>query len=124
MNNVLWVIQILLGIKFISVAYTHGLRQNQPTMQHAIQKMGDVSRPLLYIIAVFTLIGSAGLILPPLMEWPGWITPVIAALLAIATLLSIIFHIKAREKPNIFASVILCALVAFVAYGRWALVPF
>lgn len=39
MTTALWIIQVILGIKLLSVAYTHGLRQSQPTMQDAIQKM-------------------------------------------------------------------------------------
>jgi len=38
-------------------------------------------------------------------------------------LFSIIFHIKYRENPKVFAGVILFAMTAFVAYGRWVLVP-
>ncbi len=62
MNFALWAIQIILGIKLITVSYTHGLRQSQPTIQAAIQKMGKVSQPLLVIIAVCTFIGTLGLI--------------------------------------------------------------
>jgi hypothetical protein len=35
MSSILWVIQIILGIKFISAAYTHGLRQEQTIMEGA-----------------------------------------------------------------------------------------
>jgi hypothetical protein len=123
MNTVLWIIQIILGIKLITVSYTHGLRQSQPTMQEAIRKMGRFSQPLLYLIAVSTFIGTIGLILPGVLKASGWITPVTAAILAIMLLCSIIFHVKCREKPNIFVSVILFAFAAFVAYGRWDLFP-
>jgi hypothetical protein len=38
-------------------------------------------------------------------------------------LFSIFFHVKSREKPKIFVSVILFAFAVFVAYERWVLVP-
>jgi hypothetical protein len=123
MNLVLWIIQIILGIKLISVSYTHGLRQSQPTMQAAIQKMGKLSQPLLVIIAVGTFIGTIGLILPGVLGLPAWITPVTAVILSIMLLFSIFFHVKYREKPKIFVSVVLFAFAALVAYGRWVLVP-
>jgi hypothetical protein len=123
LNIAIWIIQIILGIKFITVSYTHGLRQTRPTMQQAIQKMGKFSQPLLYIIAVCTFIGSVGLILPAALGILTWITPVMAVILSIMMLFSIIFHVKCREKPNIIVSVILCTLAAFVAYGRWVLAP-
>ena len=123
MNIALWIIQIILGIKLITVSYTHGLRQSQPTMQEAIQKMGKFSQPLLSIIAVCTFIGTIGLILPGVLDSSTWMTPVTAVILSIMLLFSIFFHVKYREKPNIFVSVILFAFAAFVAYGRWVLVP-
>lgn len=123
MNTALWIIQILLGIKFITVSYTHGLRQSQPAMRQAIQRMGKSSQPWLYVTAVCTLIGSISLILPPAIGVLTWITPVAAVSLSIMMLLSIVFHLKYRQKPNIIASIILCVLAAFVAYGRWILAP-
>ena len=124
MNIILWIIQIILAIKLITVSYTHGLRQSQPTMQAAIRKQGRFSKPLLYTIAVCTFLGTLGLILPGVLGALTWITPVAAAILSIMLLISILFHLKCRENPMIFVSVILFAFAAFVAYGRWAFAPF
>ena len=124
MNIVLWLVQIILAIKLLTVSYTHGLRQSQPTMQAAIQKFGKYSPTLLYTIAVCTFIGTIALILPGVIGASTWITPVTAAILAIMLLFSIYFHIKSRQKPKIFVSAVLFAFAAFVVYGRWVLVPF
>lgn len=123
-NIVLWVIQIILAIKLITVSYTHGLRQSQPTVQEAIQKMGRFSKPLLYTAALCTFIGTVGLILPGVLGLSNRITSVTALILSIMLLVSILFHIKSREKPKIFVSIVLFIFAAFVAYGRWVLVPF
>jgi hypothetical protein len=123
MNTALWVIQIILGIKLVSVAYTHGLRQSQPTMQDAIRKMGSVARPLHYGIAVAAFAGALGLTLPGVLGSPARIISATAALLAIMLLSSIFFHVKSREKPNVFVSVILFAFAVCIAYGRWDFIP-
>jgi DoxX-like family len=123
MNILLWIVQIILSIKLLTASFTHGLRQSKPTMQEAMQKLGKVSRPLHLIIAVVMFIGTIGLLLPGIMTLPTWITPLSAVIMAIMLLLSIIFHIKSREKPNIFVSVILFIFAAFIAYGRWVLAP-
>ena len=123
MDIALWIIQAILAIKLLNVALTHGLRQSLPTMQAAMQKTGKFSRSLLYGIAACALLGAVGLILPGLLGASGRITSVIAALVAALLLLSIFFHVRSREKPNVFVSVILFIFAAFVAYGRWALVP-
>ena len=42
--------------------------------------------------------------------------------MSIMLLFSIFFHVKSREKPKIFVSVILFVFAVFVAYGRWLFV--
>lgn len=123
MNIALWVLQVILGIKFISVAFTHGVRHDQAQMQQSIQKMGPVARPLLILIAILTLAGAVSLVAPAVFAALAWITPLAAAILAALMLCSIAFHIHCREKPAIFADTILFALAAFVAYGRWVISP-
>ena len=123
MNVFLWILQTILTLKFISVAFTHGLRQDQDAMQQGIQKIGAVTRPLLSVIAVLLFMACFGLILPGVLGFPSWLTPFTAVVLAAMLLLSIPLHIKCREKPKIFASIILLILSAVVAYGRWMLVP-
>jgi len=123
MNIALWVIQIILAIKMLNVSYSHGLRQSQPTMQEAVQRLGEFSRPLHYATSVFTFLGATGLMLPGVLEPPVWMTPGTAVLLSVLLLLSIFFHIRSRQKPKFFVSAVLFAFAAFVAYGRWVLVP-
>ena len=123
MHTVLWIIQIILGIKLLSVSYSHGLRQSQPTMQDAIQRMGKFAASLHYLIAVCTFAGAIGLILPGVLGSSTQILPATAIFLAVTLLLSIFFHVRTREKANVFVSVILFAFAALIAYGRWVFTP-
>lgn len=123
MQTALWIVQIILGIKLLNVAYTHGLRRSQPTMQDAIQKMGKAATPIHYVIAISAFVGTMGLILPGVFASPTWTTSVTAILLSIMLLSSIFFHVRSREKPKIFVSLILFVFALFVAYGRWGFTP-
>jgi hypothetical protein len=123
MNILLWVVQVILGIKLLTTSFTHGLRPSKPTMQESMQRMGKAARPLHILVAIITFIGTLGLILQGVLGLPTWVTPISAATMAIMLLLSIVFHVKSREKPNIFVSVILFIFAAFIAYGRWVLAP-
>lgn len=123
MDTVLWAAQIILGIKLLTVSFTHGPGQSGTTMQVAIKKLGGFSRPLLYTVAFATFIATLGLILPGVLGLPASITPVTAALVAVMLLISIYFHVRAREQPKIFVSVVLFVFAAFIAYGRWNLAP-
>jgi hypothetical protein len=124
MNTVLWILQIALCLKFVSVAYTHGFRTDQAKWQQGMQRLGAVARPLLTLIAVFTFLGGVGLILPAATGVLTWLTPLTAALLALMMLLAVRFHVACRETPNVVAGLVLFALAAFVSYGRWAIAPF
>ena len=123
LNIVLWVVQIALAMKFVSVSYSHGLRQSQSEMQQAIKRMGEYSQNLLYVIAVLTFFGGVGLVLPAAFGVLTWITPATALMLTVMMLAGIMFHMLCRDNPKIWAGVIVCFLAAFVAFGRWVLVP-
>jgi putative oxidoreductase len=123
MNIVLWVLQGVLALKFLSVAYTHGLRPNPDKMERGRQRLGAATRPLLVFIALCTFLGAASLILPGALGFLPWLTPLVAALLAVMMLLALGFHMTCRETPKIAVSLVLFALCAFLAYGRWILAP-
>jgi hypothetical protein len=123
MNVLLWILQIILFLKFVSVAYTHGLRTDQPKMRQGIQKMGAAARPLLAIIALCVLLGGVSLFLPVVSGFLAWLTPFAASFLAVMMLLSIIFHTRCRDKPNVVVSLVLFAMAVLLAYGRWVLAP-
>jgi hypothetical protein len=119
MNIVLWALQIILAIKLLDVSYKHGLRHSMPTMQSAIQKLGKAAPAVLYMDAVIAFFGALGLILPGLLRADSKIIAATAALMALMLLVSIIFHMKSREKPKIFVSLVLFVFAAAVAYSRW-----
>lgn len=124
MNIILWIVQAILAIKLVSVSFSHAVQQDKDAMKQAIQKMGSSSKVWHYGVAVLTLVSGVGLVLPAVLSWRSWLTIGVAAATAILMLASIFFHVRYREKPLVFADMILFALSAFVAYGRWALVPF
>jgi hypothetical protein len=123
MNIVLWIVQGILAIKLVSVSFTHAFQRSLPTMQEAIQKLGKASRWVLTLVAIVTFLGALGLILPGILGVAPRITPVTAGILSIILLASLFFHVRSREKPKIFVSLVLFALAAFVAWGRWVIVP-
>jgi hypothetical protein len=124
MDIILWITQIILAIKLLSVAYSHGLRQDQAKMQAGIRRMGGPARPVLYAVAAGSLILGIGLIIPAAAGARTWIAPLSAGILAAGMALSILLHRACRENPNIIPSLVLLLMAMFVAYGRLILVPF
>ena len=123
MNIALWILQILLSIKLINTAYSHGLRQDQTAMREARLKLGRPGEAMLLATAIGTAAGALGLILPGLIGIAGWITPAAATGVGVMLLGSILCHVRSREKPRIFVSIVLFVFAALVAYGRWVVMP-
>jgi uncharacterized membrane protein YphA (DoxX/SURF4 family) len=123
MNILLWILQIALAGKFVSVGYTHGVRPDPTKMQPGIERLGSAARPLLIVITLLTFLGAIALILPAATGIAAWLTPWAAAALALLALVSIGLHIRCREHPLVVADLILAVLAALVAYGRWVIVP-
>jgi hypothetical protein len=123
-NVFFWILQIILGIKFLSVAFTHGFPMSQAKMLEGMERASAGTRRLMPLVAIGVLLGSVALILPPLLGVLPWLAPAAAALLALMMLLAVRLHISCREAPKVVVSLILFALAAFTAYGRWVIAPF
>lgn len=107
MNTFTWALQIILAIKFIFSAFIHAFRQDKPTLQYGIQKMGARSKPILAVISALLALDAVFLILPRALGWGAMLTVYAAALGALLILGSIVFHLKCRETPKVWVSGIL-----------------
>ena len=83
--------------------------------------VNDVPRPLVQVIGFVEILGALGLILPVATGIYPWLTLVAAGALALLLVLAILFHARRHEGSEIGAPVLLLLMIAFVAYGRWAL---
>jgi VIT1/CCC1 family predicted Fe2+/Mn2+ transporter len=123
MNTLLWIVQGILCVKFLSVAFSHGLQSNNLNMKQAIDKLGENSLLVHKIISAILFVAAILIVLPALLHMDNWITIYTAVTLAVLMMVSIPFHLRSRETPLIIADVILLLLAAFVTYGRWGLFP-
>ncbi len=121
MHTALWIVQIVLTVKLLSVTWTHGINPNSREMKEARQKMINDGKMLLMLSAITTLIAGAGLILPMALKLYAWLTPLAALFSALLMIISILPHKKYREHARVFTSLILFLLSLFAAYGRWSL---
>jgi uncharacterized membrane protein len=122
MNIVLWMAQVVLGAAFVAAGVSHGFRSDRMRERPGGQWAAAVPRGLLTVIGVCEILGGIGVILPAATMILTGLTPLAAALLAVLMLLAAGFHFLRREFPNIVFNLVLFALAAFVAYGRFALV--
>jgi putative oxidoreductase len=78
---------------------------------------------LVRFIGVSELLGAIGLVLPAALKIRPQLTTLAAAGLSLIMLLANLMHIYRGEFFVLPMTLVLLALAAFVAYGRWKLTP-
>jgi len=122
MNIVLWIVQGVLAAMYLMAGYTKSF-QPLDVAAKRVNWIPDVPPGLVRFIGVTELLAAIGLIVPAITGILPWFTPLAAPGLMLAMFSAAIFHLTRREYPAIGFVVVLFALAAFVAYGRWVLVP-
>ena len=123
MNIALWIVQALLALAFLRVGVSHAFRFDQIKTRPGMQWVTAILRRQLTFISICEILGAVGVILPVLTGILPWLTPLAAALLALVMFLAAGFHLPRREYQNIGLNLVLLVLAAFVAYGRFVVVP-
>lgn len=121
MNVVLWVLQIILGLYFISIGVIHFIVP--PGLPAPMQWMYDLPPILHYLSGTAEILGGLGLILPGVTRIQPRLVPIAALGLILVMLGAAIFHITRGEFGNIVQNIFLAALLTIVAYGRWRWQP-
>jgi hypothetical protein len=118
MNGALWIVQGLLAALFL---FAGGLKLVLP-----IEEMTkEIPLPgwFLRFIGVAEVFGALGLILPGLLRIRPGLAPLAAAGLVIIMIGATVVTLAAGDVAAALMPLVVGVLAAFVAYGRWRLVP-
>jgi uncharacterized membrane protein YphA (DoxX/SURF4 family) len=121
MNIALWVVQVLLAGLFIMSGAMKAFQYERA--KTSLPWVKDVPHRLTTFIGIAELLGGLGLLLPAITGILPWLTPLAGAGLALIMLLAVGFHVRRREPQAIGMTTVLLILAAFVAYGRFVIVP-
>ena len=118
MNRALWIVQWLLAALFL---WAGGLKLVMPIEAMTQQ----IAYPGLFLrfIGVVEVLGALGLILPGLMHVRPGLTPLAAAGLVIVTIGATVVTAMAMGAVVALIPFVTGLLAAFVAIGRWRIVP-
>ena len=119
MNIFLWVLQGLLAAVFMA----HGLMFLFPPESMVAAMNASIPPALRLFIGAAEVVAAIGLTLPGLTRIKPWLIPSAAAGLMFVTSSATILHVTRGEVPQAITTVILFALVTFVAYMRWKVRP-
>lgn len=124
LNGGLWSLQALWGFFFAGSGFGKVLLLDgnlYAAAPRAVAWYAAVSQPLIVFIGVCEVLGGIGLILPALTRVRPRLTPLAAAGLALTMILAAGFHLTRGEYPLVPANLLLAAVAAVIAAGRWKL---
>jgi uncharacterized membrane protein len=121
MNILLWVLQIIFGLYFTAIGVMHFIIP--PGLPAPMSWMYELSPALHWISGTAEILGGLGLILPGLTKIQPRLTPLAALGLALVMIGAAIWHLQRGEASNIALNLVNVAVLGFIAYGRWKLVP-
>ncbi|GAA0829692.1 DoxX family protein [Streptosporangium amethystogenes subsp. fukuiense] len=119
MNVALWGAQILLAVMFLIAGLT---KATQPR-ENLIARLGgwveDFSAGQIKGIGILEVLAGIGLVLPAFTGILPVLTPLAAAGLVITMIGAIVVHVRRKEYSALVMNLLLLALAAFVAWGRF-----
>jgi hypothetical protein len=118
MTYVLWIVQVLVVLVYL---FTGGMKLLLPIEELTAQ----VPLPGWFVrfIGVAETLGALGLVLPGLARIRPELTPLAAAGLVIIMIGAIAVTLATMDAAFALIPLVAGLLAAFVAYGRWRLVP-
>jgi len=119
MNILLWILQVLAAVLFASSGVMKVFLFDKVSKD--VPSFGALPRHLWTALGILELLGAAVLILPGILHSHTDLIIVAAAVLCGESLLFIWVHMKYAEKTPIIMSAVLGVVMAFIAYGRFAL---
>ena len=122
MNVALWVVQVSLAIFFLTAG---SIQIIQPKAKLAVIMawVEDFSAGTVRLIGILEILGAIGIVLPALMGIFPWLTSPAAFGLLLTMIGAAITHARRSEYSMIIINVALLVLTAFVAYGRFVVMP-
>ena len=121
MNIVLWVLQVLGALLYLSSGVMKVFMFDK--VSHDVPSFGALPRNAWTALGILELVCAVGLIVPDALHWHPQLTVLAATVLAIEGLVFIGVHVKYRETTPIIMSAVLGIVMLFIAYGRTALSP-
>jgi uncharacterized membrane protein YphA (DoxX/SURF4 family) len=121
MNVALWIAQGLLALLFL---FAGGMKLVLPIEELIKQMPLPLPGLFLRFTGLVEVLGAIGLVLPWLLGIRPGLTALAAAGLVIVMLGATVYTLAAGDITSALMPLAVGLLCAFVAYGRWRLVPY
>jgi uncharacterized membrane protein YphA (DoxX/SURF4 family) len=121
MNTALWILQALAALLFLASGVMKVFMFDKVSAD--VPSFGALPRQAWTALGILELVCTVGLIVPATLHWQPQLTAVVAAVLAIESIVFVWVHVRYGELAPIIMSGVLGLLMAFLAYGRMVLQP-
>jgi len=118
----LWIAQLLLAVMF-GMAGLMKLTSPIAVLAQNMAWVGSVPAALVRFIGLAESSAALGLLLPSLTRIKPSLTPLAAAGLVLIMVLASLFHLSRGEAQMVPINLLLGAIAAFVAWGRFTRAP-
>ena len=127
MNIALWVLQGLLAVMFLLAGFMKATKAKDEIKKSGGERMAwvdSVSDSNLKLIGILEVLIGFGLVLPQLTGILPWLTPLAAVGLVCTMIGALLLHLQRKDgTQSLVTNIVLLLLAAFVAYGRYVLIP-
>lgn len=122
MQIVLWIAQVFLALLFAGAGSAKAMTPLSELAQ-SLPYTTDLPGWLVRFIGVSEMAGAIGLIVPALARVMPMLTPLAGVGLCVVMVLATFFHLFRSEFSAVPMTIVLGAVAAFVAWGRWTKAP-
>ncbi|WP_033340989.1 DoxX family protein [Catenuloplanes japonicus] len=119
MNLVLWTVAVLLGAAMLGAGGMKLLRSRAALAASGLGWVDDFSPGTVKIIGALEVAGGLGLVLPAVTGTATVLVPLAGLGIVIVMIGAVITHARRHEYRMIVANIVLLALAAVVAWGRF-----
>ena len=127
MNIVLWIVQGLLAVMFLMAGFMKATKSKDDLKESGGERMAwvdSVSASNVRLIGILEVLIGLGLILPQLTGILPWLTPLAAVGFVCTMIGAMLLHLQRKDGAQaLVVNMVLLLLAAFVAYGRFVLIP-
>lgn len=124
MDIVLWVVAGILALAMLGAGGMKLARSRSQLRDAGMGYVDDFSDGAVKTIGALEVAGAVGLVLPPLVGIAVWLAPLAALGLLLTMVGAVVVHVRRGETQALVPPIVLGALAAFVAWGRFGPYPF
>jgi uncharacterized membrane protein YphA (DoxX/SURF4 family) len=118
MSKILWTVQVLLAALFLFAGVMKFI-----TPVETMTRQMPMSGLFLHFIGAAEICGALGLVLPGALRIRPGLTPLAAAGLVVIMVGATVISLRIAPAPQALFPLVCGLLLAWVAWGRWRLVP-